>query len=75
LRNENELDSLELGLTAQHAGETRIGVEGLRPAVASPRIFVALGDQWQGSDPDAVRLDHDDASVPERLSELGKVVL
>jgi hypothetical protein len=43
--------------------------------VVSPRSFLALGDQWQSSDPDAVGLDHDDASVLERLSELGQVVL
>ena len=43
--------------------------------VASPRRFVALGNQWESSDADAVRLDQDDAPVLQRLSELGQVVL
>jgi hypothetical protein len=60
---------------SHHTAVTRIGVEELRPVVASRRSVVALRDQWQGPDPDAVRLDHDDASVLERLSELGQVVL
>ena len=65
----------ESGYRACVAG---VGVEGLRRAVASPLSFVALGllgDQWQGSDPDAVRLDHDDAAVLECAHELRQVVL
>ena len=55
------------------AGVAGIGVEELRSVVASPRSFLALGNQWESSDADAVRLDHDDAAVIERLSELGQV--
>jgi hypothetical protein len=61
--------------SGSEADVTGVGVEELRPVVASPRSLLALGNQWETSDPDAVRLDRDDASVLERLSELGQVVL